>query len=363
MVIAPAQAADATIGIPKTGNAKFFRLHDSFLRRAKAGPIGVLFLGDSITERWGTVAPALWESAWGKYQPANFGIGGDRTEHLIWRIEEHELENMAPAVVVLMIGTNNTESNTAAQIIAANRKIVGLIREALPQTRVLLLAVLPRGPRTASNGTVDQWELRMERIRAINADLATLDDGDRARFLDMGPAFFGTDGKIPDALMPDQLHPNLAGYELMVEAMAPLVEQMVAAAQAPAETGHAVNFSTRGRIATSGDVLISGLAVRGGSRSFLLRAVGPALGAFGVGDFLADPKLELRNAAGEVVAANDRWDASLRDEASVVGAFPLSAGSRDAMVRVTLDAGNYTMVVSSADGSTGVVVAECYALP
>src|SRR4051812_16929363 len=89
--IAPAPTVDASAAIPKRGNARFYELHASFLKRAKEGPIGVLFLGDSITEGWGK-APEIWQEHYGKYLPANFGIGGDQTQHVIWRIEDGELD-------------------------------------------------------------------------------------------------------------------------------------------------------------------------------------------------------------------------------------------------------------------------------
>ena len=125
---APTAPVDASAPIPKAGNKRFFELHEQFLARAKAGPVGVLFLGDSITEGWGK-APHIWEHYYGKYQPANFGIGGDHTEHVIWRIENGELDGIHPRLVVLMIGTNNSAVNTAAEIAAADRKIVTLIRQ------------------------------------------------------------------------------------------------------------------------------------------------------------------------------------------------------------------------------------------
>src|SRR6185369_6839502 len=125
--------------LPKTGSAIFFQKHEQFLARAKAGPIGVLFLGDSITEGWAK-APHIWEHYFAKYQPTNFGIGGDQTQHVIWRIENGELDGISPKVVVLMLGTNNSGAHTAAQIAAADRKIVQMIRTRLPGAKILLLA-------------------------------------------------------------------------------------------------------------------------------------------------------------------------------------------------------------------------------
>jgi len=218
---------DASAPIPKAGNERFFERHESFLARGKAGPIGVLFLGDSITEGWKT-APHIWEHYYGKYEPANFGIGGDQTQHVIWRIENGELDGIHPKVVVLMLGTNNTASHTAGQIAAADRKIVELIRTKLPEAKVLLLAIFPRGPRQKKDGVfTDDGVTRMAVINAVNPELAKLDDGNMIRFLNLNARFLGNDGTIPDIIMPDQLHPNAAGYQLWAEAMQPLLEEMM----------------------------------------------------------------------------------------------------------------------------------------
>lgn len=224
--VLPGWAGDATVGSAKRGSAKFFRLHADFLVRGAKGPVGVLFMGDSITAGWNNV-PELWEASYGNYQPANFGIGGDRTEHVIWRIQQGELDKISPKVVVLMIGTNNTGDNAAVEIAAGNRKIVALIQEALPETKILLLAVFPRGPRKNWNGAVDDWDLKMAKIKAINADLAQLDDGARVRFLDIGDSFRGADGSLPKEIMSDQLHLTAAGYQIWVDAMAPLLNEMM----------------------------------------------------------------------------------------------------------------------------------------
>jgi beta-glucosidase len=222
----PPAPVDPTVGAPKTGNARFFELHEKFLARGKAGPIGALFLGDSITEGWGQ-APHIWEHYFGSYQPANFGISGDQTQHVIWRIENGELDGISPKVVVLMIGTNNSGAHTGAQIAAANKKIVELIRAKLPQTKILLLAIFPRGPRKARDGSPEPWEKRMAAINEANAELAQLADGRTIRFLDINARFLGNDGTIPSSIMPDQLHPNAAGYQLWADAIrAPLAEMM-----------------------------------------------------------------------------------------------------------------------------------------
>jgi lysophospholipase L1-like esterase len=225
------QKVDASAATPKTGNARFFELHEKFLTRAKSGPIGVLFLGDSITEGWGK-APHIWDYYYGKLQPANFGIGGDQTQHVIWRIENGELDGIHPKVVVLMIGTNNSDGNTGEEIAAADKKIIEMIRAKIPETKVLLLAIFPRDARRNPEGLITDAAIanaakRMAAIDRANALLAKFDDGVNVRFLDIGEIFLGRDGKIPWTIMPDQLHPTAAGYQLWAEAMQPLLTEML----------------------------------------------------------------------------------------------------------------------------------------
>lgn len=210
----------------------FLEHHARVLARAKSGPVGLLFLGDSITAGWQKRAPHIWDAYYGKYQPANFAIGGARTQNLIWQIENGELEGIAPKVTVLMLGTNNSLDYNAEEIAAANRKIVAMIRARLPDTRILVLGILPRGPRDMNGGPVtpalvDEAAKRMATISAVNRDLATLDDGKTVRFLDMSGAFLGQDGRIPRAIMPDQLHPVAAGYQLWADAMQSLLDSMM----------------------------------------------------------------------------------------------------------------------------------------
>lgn len=222
---------DPSIGAPKTGNARFFELHEQFLARGKAGPIGVLFLGDSITEGW-KKAPHIWEHYFGAHQPANFGIGGDQTQHVIWRIENGELDGIKPRVVVLMIGTNNSGQHSGAQIAASVQRIVELTRARIPGVKVLLLAILPRDARRNPDGLITEAAVAdaAKRVAAndrANALLAKLDDGSHVRFLNTNAVFLGRDGRIPWTIMPDQLHPNAAGYQLWAEAIAPALAELL----------------------------------------------------------------------------------------------------------------------------------------
>src|SRR5439155_4166309 len=119
---------------------------------AKRGGVEVLFLGDSITDAWGgeghgrgATGSKIFEEEFVPLKTANFGIGGDRTEHVLWRLQHGELKGIQPNVVMLMIGTNNTGSNSAEEIAAGITAIVKEIHQRSPTTKILLLGVFPRG--------------------------------------------------------------------------------------------------------------------------------------------------------------------------------------------------------------------------
>ncbi len=224
----PAVQQPADIPAPKLGkdqkiDPRFLEMHESFLRRRTEGPIDLLFLGDSITEIWGSNGKEVWAKYYGKLNAANFGISGDQTQHVLWRIQNGELDGISPKVVVLMIGTNNLTRYPAAAIVRADKLIVERIHEKLPNTKVLLLGIFPRGADPKAHGTA----FYRAKIKVVNAGLATLDDGDKTRYLDIGDKFLDADGSLPRAVMPDFLHPSAAGYQIWADSMAPLLNSMM----------------------------------------------------------------------------------------------------------------------------------------
>ncbi len=194
--------------------------HEGFLARIKEGPVGLLFLGDSITDAW----PRRGKESWAKfapYNPADFGISGDRTEHVLWRITNGELEGIDPKVTVIMIGTNNIghfADEKPAWAAAGVKKIVDTVHAKLPNTRVLLLAVFPRGTKDSTP---------RKRVDAINALICKLGDGKKTVYLDIGDEFLDDEGNLPKEIMPDLLHPNAKGYDIWYEAMWPTLEKML----------------------------------------------------------------------------------------------------------------------------------------
>jgi len=201
--------------------------HEGFVAQAKQGGVDILFLGDSITDYWRDRGSNVWNKYYAPRRAANFGIGGDRTQHVLWRIEHGELDGIKPKVTVLMIGTNNSGDDSAEDIATADQLIVQEIRARCPGTKVLLRAIFPRGPRKNSNGTRDDGIKHMAVIHAVNEQLAKLEDGRNICYLDIGPKFLGPDGRIPDNVMPDHLHPNEHGYQIWADAMNPTLEEML----------------------------------------------------------------------------------------------------------------------------------------
>ena len=218
----PPQPPD--IAAPKLGpdgqpNAGFMKAHESFVAIAKQGKAKLLFLGDSITAGWGG-QKTIWEKAFGKYMPANFGIGGDRTQHVLWRIENGELDGFKPKVVVLMIGTNNSGNDPAEDIAKGVTKIVETIHKKSPATKVLLLAVFPRGEKAAPNPGRDK-------LKQVNEIIAKLDDGKKVFFLDIGGKFLESDGSLTKEIMPDFLHLTAKGYEIWADAITPKLAELM----------------------------------------------------------------------------------------------------------------------------------------
>ena len=210
-------------------DGRFTQLHDAFLWRGKEAPMGLLFIGDSITEGWihsKNQALDVWKSHYWQYNPADFGIGGDRTQHILWRIDHGELDGLTPKVVVLMIGTNNMFLNTADEITAADEKIVAEIHEKLPDAKLLLLGIFPRGVDPADPKHPEVAVVRAK-IKQVNGELAKLDDGNKTRYLDIGDKFLDTNGVIQKDIMSDALHPTAKGYQIWADAMQPLLDEMM----------------------------------------------------------------------------------------------------------------------------------------
>lgn len=221
---------------------------NALVRNETAFPIDLMFVGDSITEGWEGAGREVWEKYYGNRLAWNFGISGDTTNHVLWRLEHTPLEKIAPKMVVVMIGTNNGDApeNTAGGI----EKIVRLLEEKFPAAKILLLDVFPRGE------TPD--DPARKRIEAINASLANRFDGDeRVIRMNLAEKFLTADGTLPADIMPDFLHPNAEGYERQAAAMEPLIEKVLG--PIPADPPEAVGYPRElGRFEEKNEILKKG---------------------------------------------------------------------------------------------------------
>lgn len=219
---------------PEPRDANWVKRHDGFVAIAKQGGVDVLFVGDSITDFWRrpqtekqSGGKKVWDREFAPLHAANFGISADRTQHVLWRLQNGELEGIHPRAVVLMIGTNNTgferdnvtPRNTPQQAAEGVKEIVELLRAKLPQTKILLLAVFPRGEKPDHP--------QRKQVNEVNAIIAKLDDGRHVHFLDIGRKFLTADGTLPKAIMPDFLHPNEKGYEIWAAAIKQPLAQLL----------------------------------------------------------------------------------------------------------------------------------------
>jgi lysophospholipase L1-like esterase len=208
---------------------QFRAKHEANLAVARQGDAELLFMGDSITDFWrnaeGPFAgkPVL-DKYFGQWKVANFGIAGDTTQGVLYRLQNGEGQGFKPRAVMLMIGTNNTMRNTAPEIAEGIGAVVLQLQKSFPEARILLLGVFPRSrPGDPVRDT----------IREINNIISRLDDGRRVFYMDIGEKFLDAQGNIPNDVMSDLLHPGPKGYEIWAQAVIEPIKALMAGRNPP----------------------------------------------------------------------------------------------------------------------------------
>ena len=189
--------------------------------QANKGPIDVLLVGDSITMQWN----AAWQKHFGNRKTVNIGIGGDKTQNVLWRLDHGGVEGLEPKLVVLMIGNNNCFFTPETGIEPAAKGIKACaenLREKFPKAPVVVVKVLPaHAPGNAF----------YEDIKKINAALdgLKLDADPMVRLLDLTTDFVNADGTLKkDLFSPDSIHlTQEGGYELYATKLKPLVQKIL----------------------------------------------------------------------------------------------------------------------------------------
>ncbi len=186
--------------------------HEGVLKQNQAAHPDILMIGDSITHGWDRNME-VWEAHFGDYSMVNMGFRGDRTQHVLWRLDQGEIDDVSPKLAVLMIGTNNSnrEDNTAEEIGDGIVAICAELRGELPDIEILVLAIFPRG-----KGPSGQREKNAAASK-IAKKYARSDS--HVQYLDFSDAFLDSDEMLPADIMPDFLHPNAKGYEIWASEM------------------------------------------------------------------------------------------------------------------------------------------------
>lgn len=221
--------AQADVASPRTDKNSMLA-HEQLLEKAKKGRIDLYFLGDSITRRWGTSDEQYkhfyenWKQNFWGWNAANFGWGGDTTQNVLWRLENGELDNVNPKVIVLMIGTNNIGniSPTANpdpridDVAKGIKAILDLCQKKAPNAKIILTSIFPRN---------DNIEV-MPTINAINKKISKFADGKRIKFVDVSKKTADKKGKLFDGItVSDKLHLDVKGYQVWADAIKPQLKK------------------------------------------------------------------------------------------------------------------------------------------
>jgi len=193
--------------------------HQAFVEIARKGNIDLLWVGDSITDWWARAGVEVWNANFASLKPANFGIAGDTTQGVLWRMQNGELEGFKAKLIILMLGTNNINRNPVDEIVDGDRLIVEEFKKRQPQAKVLVLGVFPR------NAQADN-PMRAT-IKEINAKLAKLADNRQVFFMDIGAKFLQPDGTLSTEVMADGLHPTAKGYQIWADAIRDDVKRLM----------------------------------------------------------------------------------------------------------------------------------------
>jgi beta-glucosidase len=201
--------------------------HQGFVDIAKTNEFDILFTGDSITDLWNVEQDPFGnpggKNVFNKYfsdvKVANFGVSGDTTQGVLWGLQNGEGQGHKPKAVMLMIGTNNTGSNSGAEIAEGIGAVVLQLRKDFPDAKIMLLAIFPRG-----SGPSDPNRRKCDEANKI---IAKLHDGKHIFFTDINSKFLKADGSLIGFRPSDSLHPTDEGYEIWASAVAPTLKSWI----------------------------------------------------------------------------------------------------------------------------------------
>ncbi|MBJ7392749.1 MAG: hypothetical protein JHC85_14365 [Chthoniobacterales bacterium] len=217
-----AQKPASITPVPRTEQEeKWVSNHEARVAAAKKGDIDVILIGDSITH-YGQTA-SLYKYYFGERKVLNMGQGGDRTQNVLWRLQNGEVEGIQPKIAFLMIGTNNLgRGETPADTVLGIKAVLAELKQRLPSTKVVLFSIFPRG------GAI------MDSISKVNGELPALADGKQVVHVDMTQDFQNADGSLREGLYhTDFVHLAGRGYQIWWEKTEPFLAEALDVASLP----------------------------------------------------------------------------------------------------------------------------------
>ncbi|MDD4869381.1 MAG: platelet-activating factor acetylhydrolase IB subunit [Kiritimatiellae bacterium] len=211
----------ATTSVGKENEAWWKKRHEAKVELAKQGNVDLLWIGDSITHGFEGGGKAMWEKYYAPRHALNIGFSADRTEHVLWRLDNGEIDGISPKLAIIMLGTNNTghRKDKPEEIAEGIKLICEKLRTKLPNMKVLVLGIFPRGEKSTDFGRMNNDE--------ANKLIAKLVDDKNIFFLNINDKFLGPDGVLSKEIMPDFLHPNPKGYQIWAETIEPTVAKLM----------------------------------------------------------------------------------------------------------------------------------------
>jgi len=207
----------AIIPVART-NANWLHRHESMNQQARQRHIDLIYVGDSIVEHFDNQGKEVWAHYYAGRNALNLGISGDRTEHVLWRLDYGNIDGLSPKLAIVMIGQNNGDRNTGEEIGAGVTAVVQQLRIKLPQTKILLLGIFQRREKPTPERAV---------LAQANEIAAKLADGKNIFYMDINHIFVQPDGSIPRSLMYDFEHPTPLGHRVWAEAIEPKVAELM----------------------------------------------------------------------------------------------------------------------------------------
>ena len=209
---APAGTTRATYPVPRV---EWLDRFEANIKKLKTGPYDLILDGDSITDFWQAAGTKVWKAHFGAIKMADFAISGDQVQHVLWRLQNGELDGQNPKLIMLMIGTNNNGEDPK-EIAGGIQLLLNEYETRCPAAHILLLGVFPRGG--PAKTPLRDW------VAKINSLISADDDGKRVTYLDIGAKFLQPDGTLTADIMPDFLHPSPKGYEIWANAVQPVID-------------------------------------------------------------------------------------------------------------------------------------------